>query len=180
MTFDIDKRNILSKQDKSKKGSIDEAIRPLLELMNSQRDFYTTSSCSGRVYLWTGSGKKNETTWLRVHHGLIDEDFLKVKNDSGLIWLRLEPFILHVACRDMAAANNLLERSKKIYKKSCLLSTTNKIIVEVRGSEFLEMPLYNHGQKLFSGDWIWLRDIINQKMKRIEVGRKRFIKWMCF
>ncbi len=176
MGFDNDKRNILAKQDKSKKGSIDDAIRPLLELINSLQDFYTTSSCSGRVYLWTGSGKKNETTWLRVSHDLINDNFLEVKKDSGLIWLRLEPFILHVSCRDLAAANDVLERSKKIYKKSCLLSITHKIIVEVRGSEFLEMPLYNNGQKLFSGDLGWLRDLVNQKMKQIEASRKRFLK----
>ncbi len=227
MTFPNEKKLYLQKQDKSKKGGIDENVLPILKLINAHDDYYTTSSCSGRVYLWRGSGKKNETEWLRVSHELIGEDFFELeagrapiserynkisrwsaegdapsgeaphsennpkseavlsplqKADvlpslrTGLIWLRLEPFILHVACKDLAAANRLVESARKIYKKSCILTLSNKIIVEIRGSEIIEMPLYRDGKLLYHGELFWLTTVINQKLQQISMGREKLLK----
>ncbi len=169
MTFDNEKKTFLAKLDKSKKGSIDEKIISLITVFNKTSNYYSTSSCSGRVYLWRGSGKKNETEWLRVSHDLIDADFLHI-NESGTVWLRLEGMIMHIACRNLDAANCLLEDVRHLYKKSCILSASNKIIVEIRGSEFIEMPLYQDGKLLFSGDVNWLVELINQKMEKMWEG----------
>jgi len=166
MTFDNEKKTFLAKLDKSKKGSIDEKIIPLITAFNKTSDYYTTSSCSGRVYLWRGSGKKNETEWLRVSHDLIDATFLHI-NESGVVWLRLEGMIMHIACHNLDAANRLLEEVRHLYKKSSILSASNKVIVEIRGSEFIEMPLYQDGKLLFSGDVDWLVELINQKMEKM-------------
>ncbi len=181
MTFANEKKTYLAKQDKSKKGDIDALVRPVLNIINRKENYYTTSSCSGRVYLWQGSGKKNETRWIKMSHDPIPKDFFELKDieledTTGIVWLRLEAFILHVACRDLNAANILLEASRKIYKKSSILSASNKIIVEIRGSEFLEMPLYKDKELLFSGSWEWLAGYINAKMKAIAEGIRRFEK----
>ena len=74
MTFENDKKTFLMKVDKSKKGEIDDRVISLMKTINALPDFYTTSSCSGRVYLWQGTGKKNETEWIKVSHDLIDDD----------------------------------------------------------------------------------------------------------
>ncbi len=169
------KKTFLAKQDKSKKGSVDEQVLPLITAINSFPDYYTTSSCSGRAYLWKGSGKKNQTEWLRVSHGFINENFLKPPPwENELIWLRVEPLILHVACRDLTSANLLLNVSRRIYKKSCILSASNKILVEIRGSEFLETPLHADDKALCT-DFALLVKLVNDKMKKIEEGRKNFI-----
>ena len=173
MTFLNEKKTVLSKHDKSKKGTIDEQIRPLLGLINAHKNYYTTSSCAGRAYLWKGTGKKNQTEWIKVSHDLIQENFLNIK-EPGLIWLRLEPFIIHIACRNLKSATSLVGLAHTIYKKSCLLSVRNKILVEIRGSEFLEMPLYNNCQFLFAEPKGFLVNLVNQKMKRMEEGRQRF------
>ncbi len=170
-TFINHKKTFLEKLDKSKKGEIDEKIIPLLNLINQKKDYFTTSSCSGRVYLWKGTGKKNEIQWLRVSHDLITPDFLKITktapipnlNPSGLIWLRVEPLILHIACKDLESANKFLAVLRRVYKKSCLLSVSSKIIVEIRGSEFLEMPLYQDGELLFNNK-IDLSQLVNHKL----------------
>lgn len=171
MAFANDKKTFLAKLDKSKKGEIDEKVVELLQLINQQPDYYTTSSCSGRVYLWSGTGKKNETKWLRVSHDLIKREFLNLQS-PGLVWLRLEPLILHLACRDLNAANKLLETVRKLYKKSCLLSASNKLVIEVRGSEFLELPLYQDGELLFK-DLDLLTKLVNEKLERIFKGIKK-------
>lgn len=45
------KKQCLKKLDLSKKGSVDEAIAHVVSLINSREEFFTTSSCSGRVIL---------------------------------------------------------------------------------------------------------------------------------
>ncbi|MEK6899827.1 MAG: hypothetical protein AABX05_01760 [Nanoarchaeota archaeon] len=116
MAFENEKKTFLAKLDKSKKGSIDEKIVPLLNRINQTNDYYSTSSCSGRVYLWKGTGKKSETQWLRVSHDLISENFFEIK-ETGVIWLRLEGMILHVACRDIGSANRMIDMARKFYKE---------------------------------------------------------------
>ncbi|MEK6901529.1 MAG: tRNA wybutosine-synthesizing 3 family protein [Nanoarchaeota archaeon] len=176
MPFPNEKKTFLAKQDKSKKGSLDEKIIPLITLINSKERYYTTSSCSGRVYFWGGSGKKNETEWLRVSHDVISADFLDVPMQQGALWLRLEGFILHVACKDMNAAEELLEIAQRIYKKSYLLSTTNKIIVEMRGGEIMEMPFMIDGKVVYTGSTEWLVEYINRKFTVIFQGIEKFEK----
>ena len=175
-TFSNDKKTFFEKLDKSKKGEIDAKIIPLLNLLNQKKEHYTTSSCSGRVYLWKGTGKKNETEWLKVSHDFINKDFFSISSlaaaEKGLVWLRLEPLIAHVACKDLDSANKLLAVVRKLYKKSCLLSLSSKIIVEIRGSEFLDMPLYQDGKLLFSAE-IDLVQLVNKKLTLIFNGLQK-------
>ncbi|MBU0470976.1 MAG: hypothetical protein KKA62_01400 [Nanoarchaeota archaeon] len=170
MTFNNEKKTFLAKLDKSKKGGIDEKVISLINAINEKDNYYTTSSCSGRVNLWKGKEKKNEAEWLKVSHNPISIKFFELDDKAGLIWLRVEPFILHVACRDLEAANFFLDKAKKFFKKSCLLSISNKIIVEIRGSETMEMPLYLEGELLFSGKFSWLEQEVNRKLNRIWEG----------
>jgi tRNA wybutosine-synthesizing protein 3 len=177
--FQNNKKTFLAKLDKSKKGDVDERVIPLLKVINSKPDYYTTSSCSGRVYLWKGTakgkGKKNEMIWLRTSHDLVKEYFFQIQ-EKGLVWLRLEDFILHIACGDLGAANNLLLEARTLYKKSCILSASNKIIVEIRGSEFIEMPLYENGKLLFNESLSWLTQEVNSRLKKIWKKEEEFRK----
>lgn len=174
--FRNNKKTYLAKSDKSKKGGIDTKIVPLLETINALPDYYTTSSCSGRAYLWKGTGKKSETQWIKVCHDVIDENFFECDEKKEIVWLRLEGMILHIACKDLETATTLLEKARKFYKKSCILGVSAKIIVEIRGSEFMEMPLYKDGKLLFSGDLAWLKDLINSKLEKIWKDMEKFRK----
>ncbi len=180
MRFQNDKKTFLEKLDKSKKGEVDEKVIPLVNIINNKEDYYTTSSCSGRAYLWSGTGKKNQTEWIKVSHDLIDEDFFEVdvKDKGELVWLRVEGFIMHIACRNLEATNRLLEIARRVFKKSCLLSASSKFIVEVRGSEFIEMPLYHDGKILFSGEVKWLQGIVNEKFRKIFAGIESFTQML--
>lgn len=52
MNFKTIKNNAISKIDLSRKGSIDEPIGELVEFINNCDNFFTTSSCSGRICLF--------------------------------------------------------------------------------------------------------------------------------
>ena len=54
--FDKQKSSCLSQADISKKGSIDVGISDLVNYINSQNDYFTTSSCSGRISIFSESG----------------------------------------------------------------------------------------------------------------------------
>ena len=49
--FSQRKKDVLLKSDKSSIGNVDEKISSLCNKINSKEDFYTTSSCSGRILL---------------------------------------------------------------------------------------------------------------------------------
>ncbi|CAG8506856.1 6060_t:CDS:2 [Funneliformis caledonium] len=64
-----------SRIDKSPKGSIDEAILPLIELLNRHDDYVTTSSCSGRVAIYcAGKGIKRHTNKFYASNNQVHDD----------------------------------------------------------------------------------------------------------
>jgi tRNA wybutosine-synthesizing protein 3 len=80
MNFEKEKKEFLTKKDKSRKGTIDNRIKKLVNKINSLDDFYTTSSCSGRVLILAmpKSNKKNEVQYLFTTHN--KTDFNQIKN----------------------------------------------------------------------------------------------------
>ena len=52
--FDSEKSRVLEdKEDASRKGSIDAPIIELVKYINEQENYYTTSSCSGRIIVFS-------------------------------------------------------------------------------------------------------------------------------
>ena len=53
LQFCSDKAKVLEQVDLSRKGSVDDAIVPMVKLLNSMDEYYTTSSCSGRISVFS-------------------------------------------------------------------------------------------------------------------------------
>ena len=65
-------------------------------------------------------------------------------DEDGCIWLRFEPFILHVACRSLAAASALMAAARPAFKNVGLTTwkdDESRYLVAIWGDEGLEMPL---------------------------------------
>ena len=60
----LDKLNASIYIDKSPKGFLDAPIVDLVNLINSHKDYVTTSSCSGRIVLFATLEKK----WILAKH----------------------------------------------------------------------------------------------------------------
>lgn len=60
------KKQCLNKLDLSKKGSVDEDIKHVVSLLNSCEEYFTTSSCSGRIILIDGVREALHATGLRT------------------------------------------------------------------------------------------------------------------
>ena len=61
--FNKQKESCLSQVDLSKKGSIDDQIIDLVQYINAQENFFTTSSCSGRISVFSEVSEIKEYFW---------------------------------------------------------------------------------------------------------------------
>ena len=71
------KKTKLGKDDKSSKGEWDERIKELCGKINSNNDYITTSSCSGRILLMIEGFEKKPGLFLFVTHEKTSFDEIK-------------------------------------------------------------------------------------------------------
>ncbi|XP_027876379.1 tRNA wybutosine-synthesizing protein 3 homolog isoform X3 [Xiphophorus couchianus] len=147
-TFSRIKTQSLNRLDLSKKGSVDEDIEHVVSLLNSCEQFFTTSSCSGRIILIDGMSGLSRA--------------------CGDAVLKFEPFVLHVQCRRLEDAQLLhsVAVNSGFRNSGLTVGKTGKIVSAVRSTHGLEVPLSRHGKLLVDEDYIqFLTQIANQKME---------------
>ena len=167
------KKEVLSKIDKSNKKGWDKPILNLCNKINSNKDYYTTSSCSGRILIMVDQEKKAPELFKFNFHNLIEnvDDFIKIieqiKGKDSLKF-KLEPCILHVACKDLISARKLYDFAQKTgWKRSGLISFKNRFILELNGTDKLEFPLTNKGKTLVDKSFLkFIVDKSNNKLKK--------------
>lgn len=163
------------KLDQSRKGGVDADIVPLVCLLNGLQQFFTTSSCSGRIILIDGSSERSEVQkqncqWLFVSHQkcTAEEVISALGRSSGDAVLKFEPFVLHVQCRRLEDAQLMhsVAVNSGFRNSGLTVGKTGKIISAVRSTHGLEVPLSQRGSLLVSHDYIdFLCQICNQKME---------------
>ncbi|XP_023671696.2 tRNA wybutosine-synthesizing protein 3 homolog isoform X3 [Paramormyrops kingsleyae] len=151
------KKQCMSKIDLSKKGSVDEDISDVVAFINDSENYFTTSSCSGRITLIDGVSEvqKKDCNWLFVTHQKCQsaDVVASLARAGGDASFRFEPFVLHVQCRRLEDAQ----------------------LLAVRSTHCLEVPLTHEGQQLVSGDYVsFLVEVANQKMEENFRRMRRF------
>ncbi|MBW2976641.1 hypothetical protein KY347_04305 [Candidatus Woesearchaeota archaeon] len=182
MTFEKKKKDFLRKKDKSRKGSIDGKIKKLVNRINSFGDFYTTSSCSGRILLLAipESNKKNEVKYLFCSHKKIKynelEKALPEKLPKNIVWFRVEPAILHIACRNLDSALRLLNTARNIgFRRSGIISAgKNRIVMEIISTEKID-AIAGKKSKLLIGK-NYFKILVEEGNKKLERTWKKIGK----
>jgi len=170
--FDKRKKDILLKLDKSHKSSWDERIAELCNKINSLENYYTTSSCSGRVILMIEQDKKDRNLFVSVYHDKISLKKLKEDLDSVLktqkkIKFKLEPCILHIACRTLEDAEKLYDKAKLSgWKKSGIIGMKSGFTAELNGTDRLEFPIINANKILVNEEF--LKIVVDESNKKLE------------
>lgn len=163
--FNIDKRNILSKKDKSKKGTIDKPIIEMINFLNSLDDYYTTSSCSGRILILKipASKRKDKVEWLLTKHSPVNIEevkdalkrFTNNYNKGDELWFKQEPLIIHIAARSIEKAERLLDIAKLSgFKKSGVIALSRRFVVEIEGTDFLSTIIGINGKILVNDEYM--------------------------
>lgn len=182
------KKSIFSKIDKSSIGKWDKKIVFLCKKINCLDDYYTTSSCSGRVLLMINQEKKSHNLFLAVSHELISFNWLKnnlnqiIKNkklNKLLIKFKCEPPILHVICRNLESASLLLEKAKSSGMKHSGIHYLGKNpILEINGDDRLEFPIIDQHKILIDDNFLKL--IVKESNKKLKKSWKMIKKLKNF
>ncbi|KAI4311988.1 hypothetical protein MLD38_036848 [Melastoma candidum] len=192
--FDRRKASTLSSlggagNDKSPKGTIDAPIISLLEAINRHPDYFTTSSCSGRISVFShptaspaedAKKKARGGTWLFLSHDPVAdaEEVVSLlfpprdRTECDLV-LRFEPLIVAVECRDVESAQRLVSIAISCgFRESGITSVgVKRVIVAIRCSIRMEVPLGRSSKVVVTEDYVrYLVSVANEKM---EANRKR-------
>ncbi|KAL6567498.1 hypothetical protein OROGR_001166 [Orobanche gracilis] len=181
--------------DKSPKGTIDAPIIPLLTAINSHPSYFTTSSCSGRISILSqpiaspSAPKKKSRggSWLLVSHDAVDPSSVSAlfpsppeaarcsgSGDSARpdsmekqsIVFRFEPLIIAVECENLEAAQSLVSLAISCgFRESGITSVSKRLIIAVRCSIRLEVPLGDSQKLMVSPEYVeFLVEAANEKM----------------
>ena len=161
-----------------KEGKADEDIAELVDLINSDKDLYTTSSCAGRICVLETprEHQKLESEWLGKWHRKVTLQDLQAalkKHTKNVAFLQSECPILHVVARDLEGAESILFAAQQSGFKRSGIQAINpeRVLVEICSTESLEVPLAEGGKMLVDDEYLkYLVGIANTKF---ESGRKK-------
>lgn len=179
MTFNNQKKTFLSKKDKSRAGKVDKKIRNLANIINKNPDYYTTSSCSGRIVLLKQkSSKKHGAEWIfSSHENIKFADLKKVLNKlpKEKIWFKQEGAILHVRCKTIDDARKLLDSARAAgFKRSGICSLGKKIMVEIIDTERMDLPVAEKGKLMINDSY--LKIIVSEANSKLSRTSKKIKK----
>ncbi|XP_072176714.1 tRNA wybutosine-synthesizing protein 3 homolog [Diadema setosum] len=183
MAFQRIKASRLKSADLSRKGNIDEEIVGLVEFINQQEHYFTTSSCSGRTIVVCENSdaplKKKGCQWLFVTHAWAhtDEVMSALKGTDGSAVLKFEPFVLHVQCQSIDRARMMHQSAvaSGFRNSGITIGNGGKVMTAIRSTHGLEVPLTVGGTLLVSEEYIkFVVDLANRKMKENFARIQRF------
>ncbi|XP_046569613.1 tRNA wybutosine-synthesizing protein 3 homolog [Haliotis rubra] len=182
-SFDKQRESCFDGLDLSRKGSIDAPIAHLVKLINEQSNYFTTSSCSGRILMFeqdTGNRvKKKGCKWLFTSHDVVqpEEVVSSLGSLDGDAVFKFEPLVLHVQCRSVEDAQSLhaCAVASGFRNSGITIGSRGKIITAVRSTHSLEVPLSKDRRLMVSHEYLkFLTDCANSKMQENLTRIKRF------
>ena len=170
------KKGRLERSDKSNIGEMDESIVELCRKINNSDDYYTLSSCGGRIVLIRETEDKQAGLFIFRSHCRVEFSRLKKvlegirddEDEKGLIYLKQEPCVLAVSCRNLEVEQELLNKARACgWKKSGITTTSRKFVVELFSTERIDVPIMDKGNILVDDDYLKLVvDEANSKLER--------------
>ena len=171
------------KKDPSYIGGIDKDIKKLVDKINSSEDYYTTSSCSGRLILIKEKEQKEPGLFIWMKHDKTSFEELKKEieksreNKKELIYFKQEACLVVVACRTLEDAQKLLDKAQFAgWKNSGIIATKKRIILQIISTERMDIPVVDKGKILIEDEV--LKIIINEANSKLERTQKKIQKFL--
>ncbi|MCS7122617.1 MAG: hypothetical protein NZ908_01520 [Candidatus Micrarchaeota archaeon] len=142
MSFEARKRSMMEKlKYYLDHDEVDEPIIDLIRDINSIPKAFTTSSCSGRVIVLIDRGRKIDSEKYLTFHRYITIEDLKDIPRSNNVWLRVEPFILHLITKDIDTADSILRAARSVgIKRGGMQRIKVGYFIELMGNVNLSVP----------------------------------------
>lgn len=166
--FQSQKLTQLKKKDASSIGSWDKPILNLCNKINKNPDYYTTSSCSGRINLIKAEEKKQPGLFLFRTHRKIKLKQLKeeLKKAKSRVYFKQEPCILHVAAKSLDKAQELLDKAKQAgWKRSGIIASNKRFVLELISTENIIFPIINKSKILVNDNFLKL--LVQESNKKL-------------
>ena len=190
--------------DKSPKGSVDVAVRPLVDLINVHPSFATLSSCSGRVALFDPHMKRDSEDILDEDESVEDSVTIEKSGKGHGVWLlasheevqpsilvdlldkpgeardtlifKHEPLLLHVAASSLTRGRQLLSLALQLgFRESGLVVSSNRVTVAIRGHSLaLCVPLARQGPLRPSSEY--LEALIQESNARMRTNQEKLTR----
>jgi len=182
--FEERKKKALEKLNEAiKNKKVDKPIKDFLIKINEYKNVYTTSSCAGRIVVLVDKGSKKDSFFAGKWHDLIKAEIVWNKiveySKENLVWLKQEPFILHIVCKKLKDAANIIKIARDVgFKHSGIISIKKeKIVCEINGIDRVEIPAVINGKIVISRDFFYdLIDFMNSKLLRNKCLREKFFE----
>lgn len=166
-------RHAITVLEAIEEGKADLQMIPLLRFIASRKEFFTSSSCAGRILLLKldSKGSKAESAFIQRWHRKVKFPELW----SGLqkccarkeIWFKLDPFILHVGTDSLENGRRLLKvmQNAGIKRGGIVCAKEGKFLVELIGTQSIALPVKMNGRMLVEKHYLkWLLGKANKKL----------------
>ena len=156
-----------------KEEKVDPDIVDILQMINSRKDLFTTSSCSGRIvvievpYPGAKPGARFLGKWHReIRKEDLDEAIRKSK--EGYIMFMVHPPIIHVVAVNPEIAENILKIALSSgFKNSGMRAFKRKIVVEIRSTERMDVLIGKDGKLMVGEEYLEiLREMANLMLRK--------------
>ena len=165
-TFQIKKKIALEKLNQALElKRVDLEVLDLINLINSFPDYYTTSSCAGRIVILTKDSfrGKYSANFVFKKHGITSFDELHSSlepaslNDYKKMYFNVEPPTFHIAAKSLEDAIKIHELaiSSEVAMGYSMFKTIKKtIVVEIRGTGMLQVPIGQDNQLKIDNEYL--------------------------
>lgn len=164
-----------------KKGEADKLIVPLCSHINKLKNYFTSSSCSGRILLLgiKGKGKNNAYFHRKWHTKVRFQDVWSAigEKTTGELWFKMESFIIHIGARTLKDAEKMLEIKNLagIKRGGLITMKPGKFVLELIGTEDMALPVKSNNNVLVSE--AYMREVVRIANKKMGENQKRLKKF---
>jgi len=182
--FNQNKKITLEKLKRAKlENKVDKDIIQIIDILNSYEEYYTSSSCFGRLVLLElpSVGDKKNAKFLGKWHRTIKEKELidAFKNASkGQIWFLAQAPIIHIYSKDLESGDKLVKKAVSCgFKNSGFRSVKKNIVIEVTSTERIDCPVGIDGKFYVEDEFISLlvdsaNNVIKRSTKKLQKLKK--------
>ena len=185
--FEMVKKHHKNTFEKAKKdGKMDNDFIPLCNFLTKSKNYFSTSSCAGRITLVGLDMKesKKESAFHRKQHRKIKFSEVKdgIESYSGeVLWFKQEPIIFHLGTNNLENAKKVLVACEKagIKRSGIKVAKEGKFIIEIVGTHQINTPVREQEITKLGDNYLkYLVKKANQKFDKNKKSLKKMEKEM--
>lgn len=161
-------------------GKVDDDFIRICKLLTKNKDYFSTSCCSGRIALMCldeEEGKKENAFYRKWHRTVKEKEVIDAINsfEGDCLWFKQEPLILHVGCKNLSNAKKMINISHTagIKRAGIIVAKEGKFIVEILGSKNINSPIKG---KSFVVPENYLKELIRIANKKFQNNQETIKK----